>query len=315
MQGTEFCLLAERGPLELQAVLLCESIRKYCGRYASAEITVISPRAGRRPSSHSRRRFMELGAEYKEVSLQSPTPEYGPSFRVMALAWRARQDGPKILVQLDTDTIFLDEPDLDLSSHGAAARPVDVIGMCSTGPGTPRESLWEDMCRANGVEIDALPFVHTTIGNHRVRASYNAGLFVAYRHAYLQIERCFYNIIASDLRPFRGAVEGIRTGAEIVTARGFEMWGTSQAAISIAAAKSGLSVRMLDKSHNIPLHLIEDLETLPERTVHVHYHWLFADRLHAEPILSERLPLTIAQKVWLGERLPFPSPKAVHEVQ
>jgi hypothetical protein len=303
MQDVEFCLLAERGNLERQALLLCESIRQWCGRYASAPITVISPRRDRRPSSRSRQRFAELGAQYSELALESPTPQYGPSFRVLALASRSRQPGPRILVQLDSDTIFLDEPDLELGSHDAAARPVDLVGMCSTGAGDPREKLWQDMCRANGVELGALPYVHTTVGHRRVRASYNSGLFIASRGAYSLVEECFRNIVAADLRPFRGALEGMPTGAEFVTAQGLEMWGTSQAAISIASAKAGISIRVLDAAHNVPLHLLDSLDAVPARIVHLHYHWLFDNPLEPNPALDGRLHLTPAQGDWLRERL------------
>jgi glycosyltransferase involved in cell wall biosynthesis len=305
LDGVEFCLLAERGALELQAVLLCESIRKFCGRYASAPVTVISPRADRRPSRRTQRRFAELGARYIELSLDSPTPEYGPSFRVLALSWRARRLGPSVLVQLDSDTIFLDEPDLDLGDYRAAARPVDMIGMCSTGPNDPREALWETMCRANDVSLNAMPSVRTTVEGRTVRASYNGGLIVARRDAYVEFEQCFHKIVAADVRPYRGAAMEMRTGAAIVSPKGFEMWGTSQAAISIALTKTQSAVRILDSSHNIPLHMFDSLDPLPSRIVHLHYHWIFADDSQPNPALDGRLPLTSCQRDWLRQRLPL----------
>jgi hypothetical protein len=88
------------------------------------------------------------------------------------------------------------------------------------------------------------------------------------------------------------------------------MWGTSQAAISIAAAKSGLSVKMLDTGYNIPLHLLDRLDALPSRIIHVHYHWLFGGGFELNPILDGRLPLTSVQKEWLRERLPLVPPES-----
>jgi hypothetical protein len=264
---------------------------------------VISPRVGRRPSAHSRRRFAELGVRYSEVSLHSPTPEYGPSFRVLALAWQARQQGPAVLVQLDSDTVFLDEPDLGLGGHVLAARPVDTTGMCSRGPGHARETLWEKMCAVNNVDVDAMPYVHTTVGHERVRANYNGGLVVARRDLYVLIEECFEKIVADDLRPFRGAGTGMRTGAEMVSPKGVEMWGTSQAAISIALTKMKTSARILDPGHNIPLHLFGSLDLPADRIVHLHYHWLFDDPSEPNPALDGRLHLRPIQRDWLRERL------------
>jgi hypothetical protein len=95
----------------------------------------------------------------------------------------------------------------------------------------------------------------------------------------------------------------MQTGAGIVTAQGLEMWGTSQVAISIALAKAGVSVRILDADHNIPLHLLDSLDRLPSRVAHLHYHWLFED--DATLSLDRVLPLAPPQREWLRERLPL----------
>ena len=41
------------------------------------------------------------------------------------------------LVQLDSDAIFVAQPELNLGEASAAARPVDHKGMCTTGAGDP----------------------------------------------------------------------------------------------------------------------------------------------------------------------------------
>ena len=40
-QSVEFVLIAEAGILEAQALLLCESIRRFSGRYARSAVTVV----------------------------------------------------------------------------------------------------------------------------------------------------------------------------------------------------------------------------------------------------------------------------------
>ena len=39
---------------------------------------------------------------------------------------------------MDSDTVLLSEPDLELLEAEVAARPVDVKGMCTSGIGDPR---------------------------------------------------------------------------------------------------------------------------------------------------------------------------------
>src|SRR3982074_3770036 len=82
----EFVVNAESGILEAQALLLCESIRRFAGRYAGSTITVVSPRPDRRPSASSVRAFAALRAEFRELDIEVRCPDYGPSYKVLALA-------------------------------------------------------------------------------------------------------------------------------------------------------------------------------------------------------------------------------------
>jgi len=304
MPNIEFCFVVETGVLEQQAILLCESIRRFAGPHADAMLTVISPRSARRPSAATIARLLQLGAAYVPLELDSPTPEYGPSYRTLALGWRARQNGPDVLVQLDSDTLFLDAPDLALNDHIAMARPVDVKGMCSGGPGDRFEPVWLRMCAVCDVDIDRLGYVRSTVDKRKVRASFNAGLVVARRFVFELIAEFFSRIAAAGIRPFLGQASVMRTGSGQVSPAGHEMWGTTQAAISLAVARLGSTVRNLAPDDNIPLHLWHRLDPLPERVAHLHYHWLFADAGACAAALAG-LPLRPEQAAWLRSRLPL----------
>jgi hypothetical protein len=230
----EFCLLAERGVLVDQAILLCQSIRHFAGRYASAYITVISPRSERRPHRKEIEILEALGANYVELELVSPVPEYGPSFRVLALAWCAERCRSDVLVQLDSDTVFLAEPDIQLGEAGAAARPVDVSGMCSAGPDDPFDAVWQRMAKLCRVDLDALPMLLTTVDKRRVRASYNAGLIFGSSRLYPLVAEFLVRILRDEVRPYASLRDRIQSGAGPVSLEGSQFWGTSQAAISLA---------------------------------------------------------------------------------
>ena len=311
--AVEFCLVAESGILEQQALVLCESIRRFAGKYADSRVTVISPRATRRPSPRTIQRLHQLNANYVALDLVSPTPEYGPSHKTLALGWCARQGGPDVLVQIDSDTIFLGEPDLGLNGHGAAARPVDVKGICSYGPGDSLEAVWQRMCAVCGVDIEAIGYVRSSVGNHLLRASFNGGLVAAHRDVFELAEQCFLHIAAADIRPNAGETGTMASGSGLVSTPGLQMWGTTQAAFSLAMAKLGRTVRILDPGANVPLHMIDELDQLPARIVHLHYHWLFADDPDKNPALDGRLPLNPEQTAWLRARLPLGSDSALHE--
>jgi len=311
--AVEFCLVAEAGILEQQAFLLCESIRRFAGHYADARLTVISPRATRRPSALTVQRLRQLDAHYVALDLVSPTPEYGPSYKTLALGWCARQNGPSVLVQLDSDGVFLDVPDFALNGHAAAARPVDVKGMCSRGPGDMFEPVWQRMCAACGVDIEALGYVRSTVDNQLVRASYNGGLIVAQRQVFDVAEQRYLQIAATGIRTHTNAAAGMRTGSGPVPAAGKEMWGTTQAALSLAVAKLGGTVRILDAGANVPLHMINRLAPLAAPVVHLHYRWFFEHDNDSNPALDGRIALRPDQMAWLRSRLPLRSGSAPRE--
>jgi hypothetical protein len=301
----EFALIAESGSLEHQAVLLVESVRRFGGRWADAAITVVSPRASRRPTPAASTALKRLGAELLALDLPSACPSYGTSWRVHSLAAVERRPGPAVLVQLDSDTLFL-----DVLPDGAllAARPVDVQGMTTTGPADPNEAYWHALCALAKVDLGALPFVTTTVERIRIRASYNGGFVATRRDCGLfgTTEEIFRRVVKADLRPHGGRNLSFRTGTGEMGPAATDWWGSAQAALSVAATALGLTPSPLPPDINVPLHL---WDVLPERPVslrHVHYHWLCDDEHWREnPLLDGRIAVPSAVDRWLRARIPL----------
>ncbi len=303
----EFFLIAEKGDLELQAALLCESIRMFTGCCRFASITVVSPRRHLRPSSATWRKLELLGVEYLELDLQSRCAAYGPSFKVQVAAYLERRAGPPVLVQLDSDTLFVGEPDLSPHEQAAAARPVDVKGMCTAGTGDAFDPYWQQLCRVCGVNYEALPLIETTVDRVTVRASFNGGLVAVPRASriFAQTEMFFDRGVEAGLKPWaeRGS---IYTGAGEVPAEGGEYWGSSQAALSLAIAHSGGRARILPASHNVPLHFFDSLAMPQQAPVHLHYHWLLSGGEHSgDALFDPRLMLAHHTVEWLRRRVPL----------
>jgi hypothetical protein len=303
----EFFVLAEKGVLEHQALLLCSSIRRFAGAHSAAGIAAVSPRRDRRPSPATLEALERLGAEYLELNLSSQCPSYGPSFRVLVAAHLERRPGAEILVQLDSDTLFTGEPELRLEGFEAAARPTDVKGMCTAGSGDRFDAYWRDLCRLCEVDYDRIPFVETTVDRQTVRANYNGG-FVAVRRAsgiFERTERFFTRLTAAGMKPWPGR-EGFKTGAGQIDREASEYWGTSQAALSLAIAAGAGSARILPASHNLPLHFFDSLPPPAAPPVHIHYHWLCSEgEQSSNPMLDGRMVLATETVEWLRERVPL----------
>ncbi len=305
----QFMAVAEAGMLEQQAILLCESIRAFAGAYAASAIVVVTPRSGRRPSSTTRRRLDKLSVDYLELEIDTPRPEYGPSFRVHAAAHVERLPGPATLVQLDSDTLFLGEPDFALCDVDVATRPVDLKGICTTGADDPADAYWRHLCALAEVEYDAVPWLTTTIDHRAVRASYNGGLIVARRERgiFARTEDLFLRVVRSPLHSYAEPPQPILIGSGHVSPAGFAYWGTSQAAISLACVAADATVGILPPEYNVPLHYFDACDAAAKALpVHVHYHWLGLQQYAAiNPLLDGRLGLSPRQANWLRQRMPL----------
>lgn len=312
--NTGFVACIEDGVLTSQALLLFESIRLYSGLFSGCELYALSPRPGRVITPDARGRLRDLNVHYIDESLNTDCPEYGSANRVAAAAYIEDKCNHDTLVILDSDTVFLREPvAFNLPSNvDVAVRPVDVKGMCSSGSEDPYDAYWHDLCQCNGVEYSDVPLITSFVDSQRVKASYNGGLVVA--RGDLGIMRrwadYFFTSIVRGLRP-RTTDKPLRSGAGWVVPRAHELWGSNQAALSLAIWSTTRRVQLLPPTYNYPLHMHRNIPpetrdvTFPS-LVHAHYHWLFeADELSSNPLLQSNGPSSREQIEWLISRSPI----------
>lgn len=127
----EFVICVEGNRLEPQARLLCESLREFGGRYRNAPITALAPRAGLEPRARTIAHLESLGVRYVAAPLNRTGSPYGSINRIVTGAWAEAHSLKPYLVVLDTDTIFVAEPDFKRVDVGV--RPVDRKGSASSG--------------------------------------------------------------------------------------------------------------------------------------------------------------------------------------
>ena len=250
MSEATFVLCVEQTGIREQALLLCESIRAFGGSQAAAPIVAVAPRAGLGVDRRTRQALARLDVEYAEVALNDVCPEYGSANRVFAAAWAEPRAATEWIVVLDSDTVLLDPLPLPADAD-VALRPVDSKGSASAGAEDAFEPYWQALAALQGIGVDGLPFVATTDGLHRVRASYNGGLVAARRSAGLLVRWAdlFARSVAAGLRPWRGRGENVHASTGYVGLAASEYWGSNQAALAVAAWSAGLRV------HEIPRHL------------------------------------------------------------
>lgn len=309
-----FVLCIENNAIGPQALLLCESIRRFGGRHREAAILAVAPRPGLGIDRPARKRLDLMAVEYAEEPLNLCCPEYGSANRVFTAAWAESRARSEWIVVLDSDTVFLSELELPTDSD-AAARPVDVKGTATGGPGDPFEEYWTQLAELRGVSLDRLPFIRTTIDDHRIRASYNGGLLVVRREkGILGVwADLFARSVRAGLKPWRGAGLDVHASTGFVGREASEYWGSNQAAAALAIWSTTSRVFEYPDTYNVPLHLLAERPHLEARwrtgaLVHVHYHWLFAAPYHETALAVLRdLDLAPDRLDWLEARLPLPT--------
>lgn len=309
-----FVACIEGGVLEAQALLLFDSIRRHAGRLRDCPIYALSPRAGHAISAEARRRLRALGVHYSDAILNTECPEYGSANRVAAAAHIEDTRSHDILVVVDSDTLFLREPsDLLLPPDvDVAVRPVDVKGMSTSGPADSFDTYWRELSSCCGVDFDEIPWGTSFVDGRRIKANYNSGL-AAVRAGLGILRRSadfFFESVRQGLRP-RSEIDSFRTGVGWVEPPASMLWGSSQAALSLAIWSVSRRVRELPPTYNYPLHMHDRVDetvargVLPQ-LVHVHYHWLLAsDALGTNPLLASAGPLQRRQRRWLRSATPI----------
>ena len=309
-----FVLCIENNGIREQALLLCESIRRFAGRYRDARIMAFSPREGLAVDTDTRAKLEAMQVEYIDIPLNTKCPEYGSANRVVAAAWAERHVESDFLVVLDSDTVFLNEPWLP-HDFDAVVRPVDSKGSASCGPGDYFEPYWRSMADLAGVQLDDLPYLESTIGRERIRASYNGGLVVVRRNQGLMARwnDLFMRSIQAGLRPYRKSGMNIHASTGYVGTAASEFWGSNQTALALTLWSGSAKVLHYPPSYNVPLHLIAaegfiDPVWKNEPPIHLHYHWMFQPT-HQEQALSIMYELGVYtdRLGWLARRLPVGS--------
>ena len=305
---TAFVACIESGVLERQALLLFESIRCYTGRFRHSPIYAVSPRAGHSISASARSKLDELGVVYIDELLNTDCPEYGSANRVAAAEYVEQQHSHDILVILDSDTLFLREPNEILLQPDVdvAVRPVDVKGMCTSGPADSFDAYWRNLCHCCGVDYNQIPWTESFTDHCRIKASYNAGLVIVRGKLGVmqRWSKFFFTSVRQQLKPYAND-RRFRSGAGWVESGASRLWGSNQAALSLAIWSTTTNVQELEPTYNYPLTVHELIDKkLRKRVfpnlVHVHYHWMLHDRTSKNPLFDRSGPLSAEQRVWLS---------------
>ena len=260
-QVTIVCIV-ESGWLEAQAVRMIESLRRWGGQLANAQILAVTPRLGPPLARKTYQAFDKFQVQYIRSHQQSKYSWFPYLNKPLCLTIAEQHSTSEQMIYLDADLLIVGEPEKLILNNGEdflACTPDQIGG--TTGPEDPLEPFWKDACSLVGLDIEDLPWVKTELEGSRIRLYWNGGVF-AYRRStgfakhYLQttIQMLESNIVSQ--------VCGI--------------FFHEQIAMALAVAKMGINWRALPHSHNYAMSSLTHDKFYNEEQLKaariVHYH-------------------------------------------
>ena len=291
-----FIACLEQGRLEDQTKLLCRSIRRFAGGFRDAPIHTFQPRPGPDLSPHTLEVLNTLGVIHHTEPVNLAYANYGYGNKIFVCAHAEALVAAEVLVFLDSDTLFTNEPtDLDLPpQYDAALRPAYSRALNSTGPGHPIDPYWMRLYQLCGLEKE--PYVENELGGW-VRAYFSAGLIAVRRSAGLfgQWKADFLRLVEAGHMPEASGLTRMDEIALVATmVRAFDR------------------VRLLDGRYNYLIFRRADLlppwrEAALEHLVHIHYRSCFQTPNFLQTLHPQLDPAS-AVVWWLEPHLPLASP-------
>jgi hypothetical protein len=258
----------ETGPA---AVLLLASIRRLSRPWAEANVLCFSPRAAHRPGERVRSALISMGAEVVEETLNDRWLDLPHSNKVLAAAWAERRGAhDDTIVVLDSDTVFVGQPELGVAPGTAAVAPVWLAGLGSEGPDDPLDNFWSVAESVTGLKRRD-GFVQPLLEPRRIRPYFNSGLVVS-RAGNLLMETwlsAYFDLLASER--FRQLLKVLSVNEDR-----YARPTAYLDQVALALALSTVEVDSLSPIHNCPIHYLERVEEpwrsrIPDEAVHIHY--------------------------------------------
>jgi len=229
----------EAGPLELMAVRMVESLRRFGGRFSRMDVFAVTPRFGAPLLKRTRQAFETLDVHYLRFPARDP---YGWNHfmnKPRALRKVEELTQTECVVWLDSDIVLLGEPEGLLLGDGEdiAACPSDK-NLGTSGQKDENEPYWAAICQALKIDMESLPWITTELEQARIRLYWNSGVFV-YRRGF-QFSSSFFDTCAEMLEAR-------------IASKNAGIFFTDQVALGLTAHRKGMGYRNLPYSHNFIL--------------------------------------------------------------
>ena len=263
MSPITFVICTERGILEPMSITLVRSLRRFGGALKDAPVLSYQPRPGYEIAPETLRALEQLEVTHHTEPLNQRYAHYPQGNKPPVCAHAERTATTEFVVFLDSDIVVLNEPSALLlpASQPIGVRPVDKVGVATTGPPDGNYGYWQRIYRLLNVDESLVGRVDTTVERQTIHAYYNSGVMSVRRNSgiFAHWNDNFAQVMNARLKPKQG------------------MFHTDQTTLAATLAQQQISVEVLPVTYNYPFHLHEQvpaevrITALREVTL-LHYH-------------------------------------------
>jgi len=298
VEQTTIVTCIEAGGLEDEVILLARSLRQLAGKYAAMPLVAIKARNGPAIQRSTRQALDELEVKFVERPLNVRTPWWAHANKPAALAWAQSHVTTRWVTWMDSDMLFLQEPEsfTPPAGYDFIARPGEATDVASSGS-DEKAPFWHAVCAQQQLDFDRFPTVISFPDGKPIRAYWQAGIYTYARSSGFAAA---YARIMHDL--LTGSIGSKFAG----------VYHTDQVALALAVQAAGMTAAEYAPTMNLNLnvHNAEPFGRYPlDQVKIVHYHGSFWPS-EAEWAMRQLGALNDAQRAVLDGLVPISSGSA-----
>lgn len=231
----------EAGRLEAQTLLMLTTLKQFGGALGQSRIVAFQGRRGEKISIGTRRRLADMDVEYVYDTALNKAPWFNYTNKIAALRYAQDTFTTPWRVWLDSDILFLDEPDF---AQGTTLDGSDFQARFEYLPPAFGETdethlaYWSQACALCDVAFEDIGFHDLDLPPKRMKPYFNSGMFL-WRGAtdFAQTyERNYYRILAARIAP-----------------KGIGPWFADQVSLTPTVQALNLNWRMLPPQDHLML--------------------------------------------------------------
>ena len=264
----EIVICTESGYLESMSKLLISSLREFGGAFRDVPIFSYQPRKKLKISNKTISFFEKNNVEYVDIELNKDFYNYPLANKPLACSHREMNTNAEVLIYLDSDVFFLNEPKgfIDFENADVILRPVDVKNIGAENSEDKNAIYWNSLYKLLSVKVHRN--IRTTVTNEDIWEYYNTGHIVTLTKNNLlrNWNENFLKLMDAGIIPDSG------------------LFFVEQSAFAATVSQMELKVKHFSKEFNYPIHLenmirndkylVSSFDSLAS----IHYHKIFRNK-------------------------------------